>query len=435
MVCSLTDEPPSFEGACPYFQIDPLIDFQTRMREEQVKKSTYSSKRGLRFALIGFPLLVALVYGLYLSAEHYKNKLVLEEAERWSLAIQAELEDHDESIFDEIDLYQLMLRATHDGEVSAYATLNNTFSRSVKARILFPFEQMGSSLSIKQLSIRVEDQRAFILFRVSGSSGAFNYIEIEMKRVDGRLKIVDGYNFGTGDFFNDIAQSMTPDQSGNFRGRLSSFEQLTASSRLIDISNQLCAYRINNAVNSYNELNNKVKEEKFALFCLLPLFYEINPNHATAEHEKLIRLDAGAQFQAFHAVLKHYYKPNLDEFRAARKQLERIIGPDNYLDLLELDLALAANEPGVCEKIEELRKDFLFDTRAYALQLKCAEQSRQTEKVLSVLQAMKERLDKKGLVFDMTSFVQVHCPNLLSNTRVMEALRPVWNPYDSYSRY
>ncbi|TNE78771.1 MAG: hypothetical protein EP332_13425 [Bacteroidetes bacterium] len=434
MVCSLTDEPPSFEESCSYFQVDPLIDYQTRMREEQTKKSTRSSKRGLRFALIGFPLIVLLGYGLYWGAEQYKNKLVYEEAERWSIALQAELEEHDNSIYDDIDLYQLMLRATHDGDKSAQATLHSGFSDGIKTRILFPFYQMGNSLAVQEMSIKVKDQRAFILYRISGSSGAFNYVEVEMKRVDGRLKIVDGYNFGTGDFFNDVAQSMTPDKDGNYRGRLTGYEQIATGAKLQEISKKMCAFNINGANYSKQYLNKKALEEKFTMFTLMPLEYAVNRQTGKAYHEQLISQDKGAQFRAFHAVLMAYYNANLKEFRAARAKLEAIIGSDNYLDLLELELALDAGETDACEKIESVRKDFLYDTRAYALQLKCAEKAKDTKKAIAVVNSMQERLIKRGIVLQTHVFIQETCPELMNNAKFMESLLPQWGTYDYYGQ-
>src|SRR5690606_34450028 len=74
---------------------------------------------------------------------------------------------------------------------------------------------LRDNIFLKKLNTRLVDDRVFILFRMTSNAGLMNYIEFEVKELDDKMKVVDGYSFATGEFFHQMVYKLVPQRIGN----------------------------------------------------------------------------------------------------------------------------------------------------------------------------------------------------------------------------
>src|SRR5690606_35506843 len=123
----------------------------------------------------------------------WKEKHLLKMAEQFAIHLEETIEDLDAATFgNTFDMYNLVMRGSHNGKISAETAADPQASEFVKG-VLSQQILLGlrDNIFLKKLNTRLVDDRVFILFRMTSNAGLMNYIEFEVKELDDKMKVVD----------------------------------------------------------------------------------------------------------------------------------------------------------------------------------------------------------------------------------------------------
>lgn len=363
MTCGLTDQVPAFEESCDFFQVDAALDFQMKMMEENEARNKKNSKRVLLFMGIGLPLLCLLGWGAYEGEKWWKNHQVEKEAKYWGVLLEEDMEENaGNGIPDRLDLYQIMNRATHNGKKSALMVSFEGESGFLKKELTQVITQnFSSGIHIKQININVLDERAFILYRFTYPNSTVDYIELELKRVDGELKIVDAFSFLRGEYLTETLYQLLPRDDFKLPGNFDPSAYRSAMNRVYHVKVSLAKKEVYNAQNNFKSLNNRLfGKEKFYIIADYEVDRALGLLTLVSDLDRLLKKSQDTRFRSFVRLLQMSHGADTKNLDKELATIRKYVGDDAYIKYLEIK-ARSKDTSKTCEDLRSLYNDLSRD--------------------------------------------------------------------------